>query len=128
MGGAKELRKSKSHQEFGTIKTSSSTADLDAGISISANAPSATQTGETLSKALPADVETERSVGMSFSLGGAQLSPRTQPATTDAADTGFEMRNLTVSAQVEMPPADERAVEFEDTPQQSSIRRRQAPQ
>ena len=128
-GGAKELRKSKSHQEFGTIlKTSTSTPDLDAGISISEHAASASPAGETVSKALPADVEPERSAGPSFSLGGAQLSPRAQPATTDASDTGCEMRNLNVTAQVETAPADERAAKFEDTPQQSSIRRRQAPQ
>ena len=130
-GGAKELRKSKSHQEFGTIlktSTSTSTPDLDHGISISAHAASAAPAGETVSKALPAGVEPERSAGPSFSLGGAQLSPRAQPATTNAADTGCEMRNLSVTAQVETAPADERAAKFEDTPQQSSIRRRQAPQ
>ena len=128
---AKELRKSKSHQEFGSIlKPSSSKADLDTGISISARAPSAAPAGETLtlSKSLAADVEPGRSAGASFSLGGTQLSSRAHPATTDAADTGFEMTNLSVTAQVEAQPPDERVVKFEDTPQQSSIRRRQSPQ
>lgn len=132
--GGKELRKSKSQQEFGSVLKN--TPELDVGISISAHAPSATASAaaaadsapnESINKAAPSDVEPERSEGAFFSLGGAQLGTRVQPHAAEAAvanDTGFEMRSLSATAQVEMSPG----AKFEDTQLPSSIRRRPAPQ
>ena len=102
-GGASELRKSKSHQEFGTVYK------------------------HAVHERRAQDEEPQRAGGPSFSLGGAQLSPRAQPTTTEAADTGFEMGHLNGSAEVETPDVDARHVQFEDTPSQSSTHRRQAP-